>query len=387
MLYQFIITLGLAAFLLNLILNLRHLRTPSPDSKVPLPAPLISVMIPARNEEANIRTCLESLQKQDYPNYEILVMDDNSEDGTYAIVSEMAAADRRIKLFRGQPLPGGWTGKSFACHQLAQRAKGTWLLFVDADTIHAPHMLRSVLALALELKTSLLSGFDRQVTDSFPMKIIMPVMYFIILGWAPLWWLHRSRTPKPSVAIGQFLLFPRDEYWRIGGHQAVKNHVVEDIQMGIEVAKRGGRHIAVDLSPVVSCRMYRTVASAWHGLSKSIYAVVSMVPLALVALVVIASMFYIAPFFCLWSGFTGSEPLGWRLLVVLQIVITLFMRWLVDSRFRESALSMWFHPIGLWFYLLNVIYSGVRWLTGAPVTWKERSYGKQSAIEEYPHHN
>jgi len=381
MLYQSIIAIGLLVFLGNLFLNLKYLRKPSTESKVPQPAPLISVLIPARNEEGNIRTCLESLQKQDYPNFEVLVLDDNSEDGTNAIVSEMAAKDNRIKLFKGQSLPEDWAGKSFACHQLAQKAKGAWLLFVDADTIHAPHMLRSTLALAMELKTSLLSGFDRQISDTFPLKIVMPLMYFIMLGWIPLWWLQGSKTSKPSVAIGQFLFFSRDEYWRIGGHQAVKSRVLEDIWLGMETTRLGGRHIAIDLSTTVSCRSYHNLAETWNGLSKSIYGVVAMAPLGLAALVVIATFFYTLPFFYLARTLAGGHDIfAWQLLVVIQIAIMLIMRWQVDSRFREAPYSMWFHVLGIAFYILVVVYSGWRWLTGAPVTWKDRTYGKESTV-------
>ena len=161
MLYQVIIAAGLVIFMLNLILNLRSLKTPRIDSKIPEPAPPVSILVPARDEEENIGTCLESLQKQDYPNFEILVLDDNSVDNTASIVEQMAAKDNRIQLIRGEPLPEDWAGKPFACYQLAQKARGSWLLFVDADTTHASHMLRSLLALALKLKTSLLSGFPR----------------------------------------------------------------------------------------------------------------------------------------------------------------------------------------------------------------------------------
>ena len=208
MLYQVIILVGLAVFLTNLILNLKSLKTPDANSKVPQPAPLISVLVPARDEEENIRTCLESLQKQDYPNFEILVLDDNSTDNTAAIVSEMAAKDSRIRLIRGEPLPEDWAGKPFACYQLAQEAKGLWLLFVDADTIHEPHMLRSVLALAIEQKTSLLSGFPRQLANSLPQKIVIPVIYFILLGWMPLWWLHRARKAEAFDGYRAVLSLP-----------------------------------------------------------------------------------------------------------------------------------------------------------------------------------
>jgi chlorobactene glucosyltransferase len=383
MLYQLIITLGLALFLVNLILNLRRLPKPSSSAPIPQPAPLISVLVPARNEENNIRACLETLLKQDYPNFEILVLDDNSEDATNAIVSGMAARDSRIKLLRGSPLPDDWAGKPFACYQLARKAKGDWLLFLDADTIHAPHMLRSVLALAQQQNTAMLSGFNHQKADSFPQKVVMPVMYFIMLGWAPLWLLHQSKKPLPSAAIGQFLLFSRESYWRMGGHQVVKNRIVEDIWLGVEVSKHGGRHIAADLSSEVSCHMYHDTKEMWDGLGKSIYAVVAMAPLAMVGLVAIAICFYLAPFYFLIHGLiAGPVSVFSYLLVITQIAITLLMRWLLDSHYREPGISVWFHPFGLTFYVLDVLYSGWRWITGSPVTWKERSYEKETPAEE-----
>jgi chlorobactene glucosyltransferase len=382
MIYQIIIAAILLLVLVNVILNLRNLRKPDINSKVPQPAPLISVLVPARDEEGNIRKCVESLQKQDYPNYEILVLDDNSSDNTAAIVSDMAAKDSRIRLHYGEPLPDDWGGKTFACYQLAQKAKGDWLLFVDADTTHTPHMLRSVLALAMELNTSLLSGFPRQVADSILVKIFIPVFYFILLGWLPLWWLHHTRKPQPSVAIGQFFLFSKDEYWRIGGHKAVQGRIVEDIWMGLEVAGHGGRHIAVDLSGVTSCNMYSNLGAMWRGLGRSIYSVMAMTSIGLTALLIAVFFLYVVPFFWLWHAvFTASAPLVWRGIITLQIVITLIARWLVDNRLREPHISLWFQPIGIFFYALIVVYSQAKWLIGTGITWKDRFYSKESTIE------
>lgn len=382
MIYQIVIAAITILFLINLILNLRSMRTPDKNSKVPQPAPLISVLVPARDEEENIRTCLESLLKQDYPNFEILVLDDNSTDSTTAIVKEMADKDSRIQLYFGEPLPEEWAGKPHACYQLAQKARGDWLLFVDADTTHEPHMLRSTLALAMELNTSLLSGFPRQLAHSFPQKVVMPVFYFILLGWIPLWWLHNSQKPKPSMAIGQFFFFKRNDYWRIGGHTAVKSKIVEDVWMGIEIAKHGGRHIAVDLSTVTSCNMYNDIGATWQGLGKSIYSIAAMAPLGLIGVIILAYFTYIAPFYWLLNGFfIGAEDLLWRGLVVIQIIAVLVMRWLVDNRFHEPAVSMWFQPVGIVFYLINVLYTMGRWVVGTGVTWKERFYGKESTIE------
>ncbi len=210
MLYQIVIAVLLLIFAANITLNLRALRRPDRNAKIPEPAVLVSVLIPARNEEENIETCLKSLQKQDYPNFEILVLDDNSTDRTAELVERMAAKDDRIRLIKGEPLPEGWAGKPFACYQLAEKARGSWLLFIDADTTHAPHMLRSTMALAFELKPSMLSGFPRQMAESLPEKIAMPVLYFVIMSWLPLWWLHRFVGSKPSLTVGQFRLFSRE---------------------------------------------------------------------------------------------------------------------------------------------------------------------------------
>lgn len=382
MLYQIIIAAVLFLFLVNLILNLRNLKAPRSDAKVPQPAPLISVMVPARNEAENIGTCLESLMQQDYPNFEILVLDDNSTDDTAGIVAGLAARDSRIRLYQGEPLPEDWAGKPHACHQLSQHARGEWFLFVDADTIHAPAMLRGVLELAMKMKTSLLSGFPRQLVKSLPQKIGVPVIYFIIMSWAPLWLIHRLKTPRPSVAIGQFLFFSSSEYRRIGGHKTVKSRILEDIWLGIEVSRHGGRHVAVDLAAVVSCNMYPTAAAMWRGLVRCIYSVAALTPLMLLVLIVIASLFYIGPFYWFVRGFFESDvTYVWRGVVIIQVALVFFMRWLIDTRFKEPVVSSCLHPLGIVFLFAAVVYAMGRWLFGAGVTWKERVYGRESAIE------
>lgn len=379
MLYQLVIAGILLALLFNLILNLRSLRVPHQDSKVPETVPLVSVLIPARDEEENIALCLESLKKQDYPNFEVLVLDDNSSDNTAAIVRRLAADDSRIRLISGKPLPPDWAGKPFACHQLAAEAKGDWFLFTDADTTHAPHMLRSVLALAVEMKTSLLSGFPRQLTNSLAQTIATPVWYFIIMSWMPLWLFQRSRKPKMSLAIGQFLFFNKDEYWRMGGHEAVKSKVLEDIWLGIETSRHGGRHMAVDLSPVVSCNMYRNLGDTWKGLARSIYAVAMISPLALAALIFIAYALYLAPFYTLWEElFVFPTPTDWLNITIFQVAIIMVMRWLVDSHFRNPLVSTLMHPAGLIFLILDVVYALSCRIIGTGIQWKDRLYDKRA---------
>ncbi len=382
MLYQIVIAVLLLIFAANITLNLRALRRPDRNAKIPEPAVLVSVLIPARNEEENIETCLKSLQKQDYPNFEILVLDDNSTDRTAELVERMAAKDDRIRLIKGEPLPEGWAGKPFACYQLAEKARGSWLLFIDADTTHAPHMLRSTMALAFELKPSMLSGFPRQMAESLPEKIAMPVLYFVIMSWLPLWWLHRFVGSKPSLTVGQFILFSREAYWRIGGHMAVKDRIIEDVWLGVETVRSGGRHIAIDLSTVFYCRMYREVGKMWEGFVKWIYSVAALSPVLLVGLLAAAFVFYLAPFYWLWNAyFSAAAPTDWRYVVVFQVAMIIFMRWLVDHHFRQSLFSTFLHPIGFSFLFAAGLYGGWREVVGKGVRWKDRLYREASGVK------
>ncbi len=382
LLYQSVIAVLMVIFAINLVLNLRSLKRPDCNRRITKPEPLISVLIPARNEEENIKACLKSIQKQDYPNFEVIVLDDNSTDRTYEIVERIAAKDNRIRLVKGKPLPLDWAGKPFACYQLAEKSRGSWLLFIDADTTCDPCMLRSTLGVALDLNLSLLSGFPRQIAESLPEKIALPMMYFFLMTWLPLWWLHRSLGRRPSITIGQFLLFRKDEYWRIGGHMAVKDRIIEDVWLGLETVRHGGRHEAIDLSTVFFCRMYRNAAAIWEGFVKWIYSIAALSPLALVAMLAAALVFYLAPFYWVLNGFfSSSAPTDWRFIAVFQIGMVLLMRWLVERHFRQSLLSTFLHPFGISFWYAAGLYGLWRQMVGLGVRWKERVYGEESGVK------
>jgi chlorobactene glucosyltransferase len=382
MLYQIIVATGLILFAFNIFLNLRTLKKPDKKSKVPDTIPLISIMVPARNEEINIAACINSLRNQDYPNFEILVLDDSSTDGTASIVKKLANEDRRIRLLSGQQLPEGWAGKPYACYQLAMEAKGDWFLFVDADTVHEPYMLRSVLDISLNSGAAMLSGFPRQTANSLPQKIAIPVLYFIIISWFPLWWLHGSEKQRPSLAIGQFLLFPREEYWRIDGHKAVCNKIMEDVWLSLAITAKGGKHIAIDLSPVVSCNMYHTAADMWEGFVKWMYSVATISSAALLALITAGVIFYLGPFYWLWNEFFATvAPNAWRSIIIFQVAIIVVSRWFVDSRFKEPLVSTILHPVGFSYLVSAVLYGFVNKLMGKGINWKNSLYSERSGIK------
>jgi chlorobactene glucosyltransferase len=385
--YVGLVSFCLAALMINLILNLRSLhRLDHEKGMLPSPLPLISVLIPARNEESNIGACLESLQRQDYPDYEILVLDDDSSDNTSAIVEEIAASDPRVRLLRGSPLPEGWAGKTFACHQLASQARGSWLLFTDADTVHSPSVLRDALAYAHNHSLSLLSGLPLQRTVSLSQKVVIPALYFVILSCFPLWWLQGSKKPKPGLAIGQFLFVSASDYHEIGGHEAVKSRIIEDVCLGFEMVRHGKRQGVVDLSHAVSTEMcadrtYRGVGELWQGFTKFTYSVSCFSTLGLVLLILGGIALFLGPFILIaWQISTSLTALHWFAIIVADALAILMMRALIDHRFGNSEVFGLAHPAAISFMLLSGAYATYKHFRGTGVSWKRRAYNPASGI-------
>src|SRR4030043_1322671 len=210
LLYQFSIVLILMIILINFIVNNHLFKNTviySLPAKIKNDPPKVSILIPARNEERNINRCLRSLTRQDYPNFEIIVLDDHSSDKTWEVVKKIAEKDNRIKLVKGKKLEKGWLGKSYACWQLSKYASGEYLLFTDADTLHFKNSLSCALAALLVNKVDALSIFARQITVTFHERMMVPFGNFFVLSFLPLTLIRRSKSPLFCTAIGQFMLF------------------------------------------------------------------------------------------------------------------------------------------------------------------------------------
>jgi hypothetical protein len=163
---------------------------------------------------------------------------------------------------------------------------------------------------------------------------------------------------------------------------AVKDRILEDVWLGVETVRHGGRHVAIDLSTVFYCRMYRDVGKMWEGFVKWIYSIAALSPVALVGLLAAAFVFYLAPFYWLWNGFLSTAaPTDWRFIVAFQVAMLIFMRWLVEHHFKQSLLSTFLHPIGFSFLFAAGLYGGWREVVGLGVRWKERLYGEASGVK------
>ena len=231
---------------------------------------LVSVLIPARNEEKNMGNLLSDLQKQDYENIEIIVFNDQSTDRTEEIVSKFAANDKRINLINSEDLPIGWLGKNFACYSASKRAKGEYLLFLDADVRVNKGIIINTIAIAEKHKLGLLSIFPKQQMETIGERLTVPNMNYILLSLLPLGLVLRSKFSSLAAANGQFMLFNAHTYSRTNPHEMLKNNKVEDIEIARYYKLNGIAVVCLTGDSSISCRMYSGFGEAVNGFSKNV---------------------------------------------------------------------------------------------------------------------
>lgn len=232
----------------------------------------VSILIPVRNEENNILNLLKSIQQQDYQNYEVLILDDSSTDNTYALCEAFAARHSQFSLLRGKELPPGWLGKNYACYQLAKKATGSFLLFLDADETIAPGLINSALHRMHLKNLGLLSLFTNQEMHTTGERLVVPLMHYILLNLLPLQLVYLIRNRAVAAASGQFMLFNADVYQQYQFHREVKQKVVEDVEIMRLVKDAGFNGEALLANNLISCRAYSGYVDAIKGFSRDVLA-------------------------------------------------------------------------------------------------------------------
>ena len=233
---------------------------------------LVSILIPVRNEEKNILTLLRSIEKQNYSNYEVIIIDDSSTDNTYNVSQSFTAGHPRFTVIKGKELPIGWLGKNYACHQLAQKANGQFFLFIDADEKVFDALINSALHRIHLNNLSLLSLFTNQEMPTFGEKLVIPVMNFFLLNLLPLRLILTNRRASLSVASGQFMLFNAKTYHQNNWHERVKDKVVEDVEIMRLIKSESLKGETLLANGMISCRMYNNYHTAIDGFSKNFFA-------------------------------------------------------------------------------------------------------------------
>jgi chlorobactene glucosyltransferase len=366
----FPLTLGLAWYFFILaaanILEMRR-RTFPPELT---DGPLVSVLIPARNEEKNIQRCLRFLENQSYQNYEILVIDDNSKDGTWAIMEEMARENPRIRIYRGAPLPGDWYGKPYALQQLSREARGEILIFTDADT---EHQFRSISWTVTNMRKSgadFISGYVGQTLLSFGERITVPLMFFLTGFIIPLFMSRYTRIGFFSSAVGQYIAIKKETFLHIGGFTHIRQKTSEDVYLARYVKNQGFRTIFLDLSDHVQCRMYSGYREAVAGIGKNIFDFLGKRSFLIFAVMVAVFLFLFLPFPLLFYLAVGNSDYTARLLIINILYTLTWMMLFWDRKITWYYALLW--PLLSLNLLSMAAWSWFRTISGRGFLWKDR---------------
>ncbi len=365
-----ILALALAALPAVLgLANLLVLRAPQPEQA---PDSLASVLIPARNEARNIGAALEAAKATEGIAFEIVVMDDGSSDDTAGIVRRHAALDPRVRLETAPPLPPGWAGKNHACQRLADAARGTHLLFVDADVCIEPHAAAALVAHMHETKAALVSGVPRQLMGSLGELLTVPMINLLLLGYLPIGRMRTTTQPSLGAACGQLLLVDRKAYNAVGGHAAIRAGIHDALHLARRFRQLGHRTDLVHAAGLARCRMYQGFDEAWAGFLKNAAEGMAR-PLALPVWTVLLAGGHILPPVLLLAALLGLGPV-WP--AALATLLSLGLRMAITVRARESLWTVPLHPATVataltlqWTSLL-----GTR-----PTAWKGRVYATRGA--------
>lgn len=349
---------------------------------------MVSVIVPARNEEENIRSLLDSLAAQEYPDFEVLVVDDGSEDGTAALVGGAKAGNaRHIRLISGEPLPEGWFGKPWACHQGALQAGGKLLLFSDADTVHGPRLLARAVAGLESENADALTVIGRQVMGSFWERLLQPQFFMLLAFRFPRTGIPRKPHQwRDAIANGQYLLFRREAYEAVGGHEAVKGEVVEDMRLAQRLV-RGGRRLVVREGRELRTRMYRSLPGLVEGWSKNITTGALqttggwLLPLILPLSLVVGTLLWLLPPVVLgWAVVAGVGGLPLQFGALTTGFGVLFWG-LATGIMRGNPLYGLLYPLGS---ILATRIFLLSWSRGNRIQWKGRSYTMSAEARRGP---
>nr|WP_290427218.1 glycosyltransferase family 2 protein [Mucilaginibacter aquariorum] len=321
----------------------------------------VSILIPARNEADNILALLQSIYEQDYKNYEVIILDDNSTDNTYQFCETFAKKYPNFKVIKGKTLPADWLGKNYACYQLAQQATGAYYLFLDADEQVYRGLFNSAIHRMNLRNLSLLSLFTNQDMRTIGEKMVVPLMHYILLNLLPLRLVYLVKSAAVAAASGQFMLFNAEDYKKYQWHQLAKNKVVEDVVIMklVKAAKLNGE--ALLANGMISCRMYKGYNEAINGFGKNFLAAFSY---NIIGFLVYLLLVIGGPAVVIMTLNLNFIAMMIGLVALTRIMISL-------TAGQNALLNLFLHPIQMLSLLLIGFTSVQKYLTKTTV-WKGR---------------
>lgn len=323
--------------------------------------PKVSILIPARNEEANIAGCLSHALNQTYPVYEVIVLDDRSDDNTLSIINSFQ--NNKLKAIEGEDLPRGWNGKNWACWQLAQKATGELLLFIDADVKITPETLETAVAEFELKKVQMLSCFSTMTMETWGERMIVSLANWFLLSFIPLRKVYESTSLSFIAANGQFSMFDKKTYFKVGGHESVRKTVAEDVALAYHFKKNGYKVITLLGDELVKCRMYDGFWSSYKGLVKNFYLGFSFHPAIFLFVISYLLFAFVTPF--LFAFFYIAFLIPIILILVGRAIVSFISR---QSIWQNLAL----HPIQI-FLMWCIGLASFKSTFTNKIEWKGRS--------------
>ena len=367
------IALALAAipaglFLLNLLVYRPIVNRPSRTGNPRRP---LSVLIPARNEEKNLRATLEAVLANRGAEFEVIVLDDHSTDHTAAIVSEFAACDPRVRLEASPPLPVGWCGKQHACHVLAKFARHPLLVFMDADVRLAPDALARMAGFMGTSGAALASGVPRQEFGTFSERLLLPLIHFVLLGYLPMHFMRWTKQAGFSAGCGQLFIARADAYHATGGHAMIRATLHDGVKLPRLFRRYGFKTDLFDATDLATCRMYHTNAETWRGLGKNATEGLGS-PGVILPMTGFLIGGQVMPFVLLACA-PQLSSVG-VLCAAVASLISLLPRLMSVWLFRQPPGSALLHPLGMLALLAIQWLALFRQFAGKPSEWKGRKY-------------
>jgi chlorobactene glucosyltransferase len=361
-----LLPLGLSV--LMIAANARVLRTLGSYTQPRSRSPKVSVLVPARNEAANLPWLLPSLLAQDYPHLEIVLLDDHSTDNTLKIAQ--AHTDPRLRIVQGGELLEGWFGKPNACRQLAQVAEGDILIFTDADTIWQPHAVTHTVNALEQTGADALCAWPRQLFSGWVCSLVQPLTVWGIMLVLPTWRILSDPNPLLVSANGQMLTFTRQCLEKIGGFESVKDSILEDIALARRVKALGMRFLLLSGASEIECRMYTGNREALRGFSKNVFAGLDNSYLRLVLQFFGLLLLFTVPLVWLvWALLTGQ---AWQL-AALALGLGVLGRLISDLKFGFAPWLCLLQPLSVLMFFYIALVSVWRYHTGRN-HWKGRMY-------------
>ncbi len=328
--------------------------------------PLVSVLIPARNEEANIADACAAVLASEGVDLELVVLDDASTDQTPTILA--AIDDKRLRLAQAPALPPGWSGKQHACQALGESARHELLVWVDADVRLAPDALSRMAGFMQRNRVGLASGFPAQVTLTWSEQLLLPLIHFLLLGYLPLAAMQRFGSPALGAGCGQLFIARRDAYLRAGGHAAIRASLHDGLTLPRAFRRAGEMTGLFDAAGFARCRMYANAGQVWEGLCKNATEGMAK-PFALPVWTMILGGGQVLPAVLMLVAPSGPAAAALLASVGFRLVLA--------ARFRQPWGAALLHPLGVLAVLVVQWASLLRAARGRPATWRGRAYTAQ----------